>query len=171
MLAVAVGIRPADMDQRPVGPHRRHRYDLLGLADRVDELDQILVELGDAGSDAAAPGEEFLARSRGEQTGIENVLAAFPDLDLPGLGVLSQVVADRAVHFLADVGSDQLLDAAGADQQIDLKAGRRRRDHREIFRPVADDLSHQRHRMVVGAESADRDGHSILDLRRGVLDR
>ena len=43
--------------------------------------------------------------------------------DPAGLGVFAQVVADRAVHFLADIGGDELLDAIGAYQEIDLKTG------------------------------------------------
>src|ERR1700681_4774001 len=39
MLAVAVDIRPTDMDDRPVRPQRRHGDDFFRLADRVDEFD------------------------------------------------------------------------------------------------------------------------------------
>jgi hypothetical protein len=151
-------------------PDRRDRDDLLGLADRIGELHQIFVELGDAGSDAAAPGEEFLAGSRGKQSGIENVLAALPDFDLARLRVFAQIVADRAVHFLADIGRDELPDAAGADQEVDLETGSRRSDDREIPSPIADDFTHQGHGMILRAETADSDGHSVLDLRGGIAD-
>ena len=34
-----------------------------------------------------------------------------------------------------------------------------------FFLPVADDLAHDRHRMIVGAEPSDRDGLTVLDQR------
>ena len=136
VLAVAVDVGPADMNDRPIWPQRRDGDDLLGLADRVDELDHLLVEFGNAGADAAAPGEEFLPRCRGEQASIEHVFAGFLHLDLAGFRIFAIVVADRAVHFLSDIGRDQLLHAAGADQKIDLQTGRGRRDDGEIFLPV-----------------------------------
>src|SRR6185436_4614277 len=138
MLTITVDVRPADVNQRPIRPQRRHGDDLLGLADRIDEFNQILVELGDAGADAAAPRKEFLAGGRGKQAGIKDVLAALPDLDLPGLDVLSQIVPDRAVHLLAHIGRDELLYAAGAYQKIDLEARCGRRDDREILRAIPD---------------------------------
>src|SRR6202011_917022 len=56
MLPVAIGVRPADVDQCPVGSYRRHRDNLLGLSNRIDELDQIFIEFSDASSDATTPG-------------------------------------------------------------------------------------------------------------------
>src|SRR5262249_39118673 len=171
VLPVAIDIRPADMDDRPIRPQRRHRDDLLGFANRIYELDEFLVELRNAGADAAAPGEEFLPRGSREETSIKQVFAGLHHLDLAGLRVFAVVVADWAVHFLADIRRDQLLHAAGADQQIDLEAGGRRGNDRKILFASADHLAHDRHRVIVGAETADRHRLAVLDQANGLFNR
>src|SRR5262249_10595331 len=124
MLAVAVGIGPADMDDCPIRTQGRNGDDLFRLTDRVGEFHQIRIELRNAGADAATPRKELLPGPRREQSGIENVLATLPDLDLSGFSVFAVIVANRTIHLLPYIGRDEFFYAARADQQIDFKTGR-----------------------------------------------
>src|SRR5215468_2502424 len=60
MLAVAVGIGPADMDDCPIRTQGWNGDDLFRLTDRVGEFHQIRIELRNAGADAATPSKELL---------------------------------------------------------------------------------------------------------------
>src|SRR5262249_1586503 len=138
---------------------------------RIYELDEFLVELRNAGADAAAPGEEFLPRGSREETSIKQVFACLHHLDLAGLRVFAVVVADWAVHFLADIRRDQLLHAAGADQHVAREAGGRGGNDRKIFFPGVDHPAHDRHGVIVGAETADRYHLAVLDQANGLINR
>ena len=80
-------------------------------------------------------------------------------------------MTDRAVHFLPDIGRDELLDDTGPDQKIDFKASRRRRDDGEVLFSFADDLADDRHRVIVGAEPSDSDSLAVFDQANRVFDR
>ena len=141
--------------------------DVRGSAARSSGVKRLLSD--DVAAEQAADGHEGDAHGPGRETGDHGEVAVILPLDLAPLDGPPPARADGVEGLVGLVGQLDPLDAAGADEDVPVAAGRMA-EQVEVPPLQADELVDEGHRMALGGEAAEGERRSVRDERRRLVE-